>query len=283
MFTLIQILLYGWPSREERSAASENQEVLFANRNKAYGAYQLRNAEPWYLMVAMGLVLGVGGTLLLAYLWWAPVKQAEAPRGPGLKFTTYTMISFPPSLPPGTPSPNAYPHRKGKGEVKMLDFHFQAPKPSPKVPEYGWGIGHAQGDDFDGWSLPDLPGEDEEVPEVVRSLEGFVIPDISCGFVFADEDPRPINLADIKSQIPILQMDYPTKPYLLSVKIDKRGEYVTHRWVTEVPPYISEQIDPYLVALRYTPKIQGMRPRYAEILISIEIPDLVLDWVRAMP
>ncbi|MEM6346858.1 MAG: hypothetical protein AAF927_23420 [Bacteroidota bacterium] len=281
MFTLIQILLYGWPSREERSAASENQEILFANRNKAYGAYQLRNAEPWYLMVAMGLVLGVGGTLLLAYLWWAPVKQAEA-----LLDKIYIPFcpAVPPSppLPPDAPSPNAYPHRKGEGEVKMLEFHFQPPKPSSKVPEYGWGIGYAQGDDFDGWLLPDLPGEDEEIPEVVRTLGGEWIPDfIACGF--ANEDPRPINLAELKSQIPILQMDYPTKPYLLSVKIDKRGEYVAHRWVSEVPPYISEQIDPYLVKLRYTPKIQGMRPQYAEFLISVEIPDLVLDWVRALP
>ncbi|MEL7532558.1 MAG: hypothetical protein AAFN10_14670 [Bacteroidota bacterium] len=282
MFTLIQILSYGWPSREERSAKSENQEILFANKNKAYGAYQLRNAEPWYLMTAMGLVLGVGGTLLLAYLWWAPIKQAEAPAA-NMRVVPICRFFSLPVFPPAAASPNAHPHRQGEGDVKLNKFFFQPPDPSPTVPHYGWGIGHAQGDKLDGWSLPDLPGEDEVIPEVKRSLEGGIIPEVQCVFIIADEAPRPVNLADIKAQIPILNTAYPTRSHLLSCKINKRGEYMAHRWITEVPAYISEQIDPYLAELRFVPKIQDGRPQEAELLISLEIPDLVSDWVRALP
>ena len=87
-------------------------EIVFADRNKTYGAYQLRRHYPAYL----GRALGIGLLLVLFALALPMVLSAVSKAFPDTENTEVTIELGPPpmpektELPPPVPPPDPRPH-----------------------------------------------------------------------------------------------------------------------------------------------------------------------------
>ncbi|MEL7342673.1 MAG: hypothetical protein AAGM67_19470, partial [Bacteroidota bacterium] len=216
----------------------------------------MRQAQPWYMLISVALVIGLLGTAWLSWVWWGP-KPYQAPRPQVIIIDCLGFDGLIKSkqMPELVPLPYERRQRAGNG-AEQFDEIFLPPKPVKVPPKYGPGIGGGHGKGLDGWIFPELPGEEEVVPEMVVDLRPELIPDVT-GFVFADEKARPINLAEIQALVPeILRSQVKDRPQFIWVRINKKGEYLGHRWHDETPHIIRQAIEPLLPKLRFTPEIR---------------------------
>ncbi|MEL6589248.1 MAG: energy transducer TonB [Bacteroidota bacterium] len=248
MIKLLQIFFYGF----ERSTEGDLEDSLFANRNQAYGAYQLRRAQPWYMLTSVALVFGLLGTAWLSWVWWGP-KPSPRQKSETLGRTFYCGGWGNPFEP--KPELVALPyerlHRAGNG-TEQLDPGFQPPKPVKAPPKYGLGIGGGYGKGLDGWILPDLPGDEEEVPDVILRVKdspkgrGFI-----CLF---PSEPQPINYEEIMQliQIPPHTRDIGISgTVVLQVLVDEKGRYIRHKILVSPHLILTKAVEAQIDKIRF--------------------------------
>lgn len=117
-----------------KSPDQDFDDVLFQDRNKAYGAYQLRKAYPRY--ITQSLLIAVLGYILAVGTPWAIKKWKDAHRAeteqPARKVRViqYSELSPPPPIERKRPTP---PEPVEK--VKTLKYVEPVVKPDEEVPE----------------------------------------------------------------------------------------------------------------------------------------------------
>ncbi|RMG57162.1 MAG: energy transducer TonB, partial [Bacteroidetes bacterium] len=97
-----------------------------------------------------------------------------------------------------------------------------------------------------------------EIPEVIVEQA----PSID-EFIFAEEEPQPINMDDIKKLIgyPQIARDAGIEgSVVVRVLVDKKGNYARHRIINQVHPVLAKAVEEHVNKLRFTPAIQGGKP-----------------------
>ena len=155
----------------------------------------------------------------------------------------------------------------------MRTVAFQIPEPTPEEeldPEEEQTIADVKElEDAPNIGFEDKEGADEgffdgeidadgDVPEVIVEQT----PDINA-FIFAEEEPTPVNMGDIQKLIgyPQIARDAGIEgTVVVRVLVDKAGNYSRHRVINQVHPILTKAVEEHIDKLRFSPAIQGGKP-----------------------
>ena len=247
-------------------------EMVFEDRERSYGAYFLRKQYPKALFRAS--VLGI---LLFSLLAGAPyiqnlLKGSEDEDKKKVTVVKMTMEDLPPppaldeEKPPPPPPPKPPPP-----QIKQVAFKIPEPVPEEELEEEEEEIKtmeelkeapvisfeDKEGDDEVGFLEGDIEG-DAEVPEVIVEKE----PDIN-EFIFVEEQPKPVNMADVQKAIgyPQVARDAGIEgAVVVRVLVNEKGNFLRHKIINSVHPVLDKAVEKQLPNLRFTPAIQGGKP-----------------------
>lgn len=248
-------------------------EMVFEDRERKYGAYLLRKSYPRHLIISSGLVL-VAFLLISAapYIQRALYGDGEEDENAN-RVVKLSMEDLPPppaldeEKPPPPPPPKVPPP-----QIKTVAFKIPEPVPEEELEEEEEqtiaeieelkeapviGFEDKEGDDDVGFFDGEIEG-DGDVPEVVVEKE----PDINA-FVFAEEEPQPVNLADIQKAIgyPQIARDAGIEGnVVVRILVDEKGNYQRHKILNSVHPILEKAVEDKIAQLRFTPAIQGGKP-----------------------
>ncbi len=118
-------------------------------------------------------------------------------------------------------------------------------------------------------------------------------PDIN-DFIFADEEPRPLNLSEIVKRIGYPQMAREAGidgTVVLRVLVGKDGTYRRHKVIDQAHPMLTEAVTEHIDQVKFTPAIQGGKPIPFWVNIPFHIKPLSdeddlpppTDWMPAIP
>lgn len=248
-------------------------DMVFEDREQAYGAYQLRKLYPRRLMLGLGIA-----SLVFVSAVFTPLIARYWAGGDGMLETnssysdTLVVITLPPPpeppeevfVPPPPPPPKP-------PEVKQLAADIPLPTPDDQIDSVETihemdsllAASNIGTDDIDGIdSVADFTGlEDgtDTIPNVIVEPE---LPG-DTDFVFADEEPRPVNMKRVVRLIGYPQMarDAGIEGIIIArVLVDKKGRYRDHRIINSAHPILQKAVEKHLDALTFTPAIQGGNP-----------------------
>lgn len=249
-------------------------EMVFANREKGYGAFWLRKKYPVHLTVGTILI----GIAAIAFTFGPIVANSINPPDVEAKTKVVSVkISMedlppPPAIDKDNPPPPPPPKIKPP-EVRTVAFHIPEPAPEEELdPEEEQTIAEVEElkdapniglEDRDGVDEVLFTGEvadfdEEKIPQVIVDNE----PKIDA-FIFAEEEPKPINMEEVKMLI-----GYPTVArdagiqgnVIIRILVDKNGNYSRHKVINEVHPILTNAIEEHIKRLKFTPAIQGGKP-----------------------
>lgn len=251
-------------------------EMVFEGREKDYGAYQLRKHYSKFLLYS--LIIGIAVISLIPLSDMA--KKYLAADNVNQKNTVYKeivikMADLPPPPPidenlvPPPPPPTLPPP-----QVRTVAFRIPEPTPEEELnPEEEQtiveqeelknapiiGLEDKEGtDDITAALADEVVFQEEELPEVVKEKE----PDVNM-FVVVEEEPKPINLAEIQKSIgfPTAARDANIEgSVVLRVLVERDGTYKRHIVLNSVHPILTKAVENEIHRLRFTPAIQGGKP-----------------------
>ncbi|GAB4422136.1 MAG: hypothetical protein OHK0039_37910 [Bacteroidia bacterium] len=260
--------------RNTKPIIADIDDMVFEDRERNYGAFFLRKQYPMHLTIST-IVAGVFAFAvtfgpLIARNLRPPVDEKKVK----VVSVSLSMNDLPP--PPAMDEDNVPPPPPPKTpppQVRTVAFQIPEPVPADQVDytedqtiadvkelkeapaigledKEGAEVGYFDGD-------PNLVLE-EEIPDVIVEQEPHV-----DDFVFAEEEPRPINIDEIKMLIgyPEIAREAGIKGnVIVRVLVDKKGNYAKHRIINQVHPLLSKAVEEQLPKLRFTPAIQGGKP-----------------------
>lgn len=262
------------PRQNISSLTADLDEMVFTNREKGYGGFFLRKKYPLHLTIGTILigVLALGftfGPIIMKTM--VPDKDAEKNRS--VKVTiTMDDLPPPPALDKDNPPPPPPPRIKPP-EVRTVAFHIPTPTPEDEIdPEDeqtivevselkeapNIGLENKEGDEEGFFTGELVELVEETVPEVIREPE----PPVDA-FVFAESEPAPINMDEVKILIGYPQIARDAGIHgnvVLRILVDKRGNYTRHKVINEVHPLLTEAIEKHIASLKFTPAIQAGKP-----------------------
>ena len=248
-------------------------EMVFEDRERGYGAYFLRKKYPQHLVigtiiVAVAAIIFSFGPLIAESL--NLVQEEEKIKVVAI---TINMEDLPPppamdeDKPPPPPPPKAPPP-----QVRTVAFQIPEPTPEEELdPEEDQTIADIEElKEAPAIGLEDKEGAEEgffdgeidvetSIPEVVVEQKE---PEINA-FVFAEEEPQPINMEDIKQLVGYPQMARDASiegSVVIRVLVDKKGNYSKHKIINHVHPILAKAVEEHVPKLRFTPAIQGGKP-----------------------
>ena len=218
------------------------------------------------------------GILLFSLLAAAPyiqnlLKGGDDEAKKKVTVVKMTMEDLPPppaideEKPPPPPPPKPPPP-----QIKQVAFKIPEPVPEDELdPEEEETIAEVEelkeapvigfedkeGDDEVGFLEGDIEG-DADVPEVIVEKE----PDIN-EFIFVEEQPKPVNMAEIQKAIgyPQVARDAGIEgAVVIRVLVNEKGRYLRHKIINSVHPVLDKAVEKQLPNLRFTPAIQGGKP-----------------------
>lgn len=254
---------------------ADMNEMVFEGRDRAYGAYPLRKSYPralfYSVVAAVALFLLFSFAQIIASTFFAGEQEDQK------KAITVRMsmedLPPPPALdeekPPPPPPPKPPPP-----QIKTVAFKIPEPTPEEELdPEDldktiaeveelkeapNIGIEDKEGEDFG--VFEGIEEGEGEVPEVI--VEKAAAPDINA-FVFAEEEPKPVNMADIQRAIgyPQIARDAGIEGnVVVRVLVDELGNYKRHKIINQVHPILAKAVEKEINKLKFTPAIQGGKP-----------------------
>lgn len=251
-------------------------EMVFENKERRYGAYDLRKSYPKRLIYSIAALLLVVALVLLAPRILGMVS------GPEVETTNKEVNIDLADLPPPPPiedapePPPPPPEKIPPPQIKTVEFKIPEPKPKEEIdPEEDQtiteqdsledapviGLENIEGDTvgvFDG----DLDGEEEEPVVVAEAPKKEEDPDINA-FVFVQEEPKPVNMDDIKKAIgyPQIARDAGIEgDVVIRVLVDEFGNYTKHKVIKQVHPILAKACSEKVGKLKFTPAVQGGKP-----------------------
>ncbi|MDX2249074.1 MAG: TonB family protein [Bacteroidia bacterium] len=262
------------PRKNISALTADLDEMVFTNREKGYGGFYLRKKYPIHLTVGTILI----GTLALIMTFGPILRRSIVPDTDIEKLRSIKVtinmddLPPPPAIDEETPPPPPPPRIKPP-EVRTVAFHIPEPAPEDEInPEEEQTIAEvAELKEAPSIGLEDKEGADEgfftgenvelvqeTVPEVIRDAE----PPIEA-FVFAESEPAPINMDEVKSLIGYPQIARDAGIHgnvVLRILVDKRGVYQRHKVINQVHPLLTEAIEAHIAKLKFTPAIQAGKP-----------------------
>jgi len=249
-------------------------EMVFEDRERRYGAFYLRKRYSRHLVIATTAIL-----LVFAFITvWPRIVHALGMAEVKEKNRTIKVQMSMEDLPPPPPleedqPPPPPPPKVPPPQIKTVSFKIPEPTPEEELdPEEeeqtiteveelkeapNIGLEDKEGDDegfFDG----EIDSEGE-IPEVIQAEPE---PDINA-FVFAEEEPKPINMADIQKAIgyPQIARDAGIEgSVVVRVLVNEVGRYSRHKVINQVHPILTKAVEEHVGKLRFTPAIQGGKP-----------------------
>lgn len=249
-------------------------EMVFEERDKAYGAYPLRKGYPKALLYSV-----ITAVLLFLIFSFAQIVansfaggEEDSKKSISVKMNMEDLPP-PPALdeekPPPPPPPKPPPP-----QIKTVAFKIPEPTPEEELdPEElektiaeveelkeapNIGIEDKEGDDFG--VFEGIEEGDGDVPEVI--VEKKAEPDINA-FIFAEEEPKPVNMGDIQKAIgyPQIARDAGIEGnVVVRVLVDELGRYKRHKIINQVHPILTKSVEKHINKLKFTPAIQGGKP-----------------------
>ena len=252
-------------------------DMIFANREKRYGAYQLRKNYDWHLLTAMAIVLPLFYYGMMLSIWF----QKPAPILEEIHIPDCGPCCNGGILDPPPPIPKSETPALG-GKVVRFNFPVPDPKPEPLPPPMDFVDGPTKQEAFvkfpvgipGDFALPELPAEEfydvddfctceKSELEIFEELIQEQEPDMcGCGFWFIEEEPRPVNLKEIKDAIEYNGLSGRYGEILVNVQINKRGEYHQHEILRSDDPVLQEAVEKEIADIKFTPAIQAGKPIY---------------------
>ena len=251
-----------------REIAANWDDMVFADREKEFGAYVLRKSYPRHLMIGTLLVsalvlLGAYAPLLAKRYGWFEAEISSFSKPTEIIMTTPPPINPPEDreeivLPPPPERPAASVEFRVPEPVAEADADPMETMATVTLLEDApnFGAETVEGEALTGMFTGDL-GNDR-VPDVIVDRDPG--PDI---FIGADEEPVAINISDIVSLIgyPQLARDANIEGTVVArILVDKLGNYERHIIAREVHPFLQEAVEKHLSKLKFSPAIQGNRP-----------------------
>lgn len=244
-------------------------DMVFADRNKEFGAYALRKSYPKTLMIgtitiSLLVLLISYGPLYAKRMGWIGVETERTTQA-----VTTIEIDLPPVNPeieepvvPPTPPPVEPP------AVAMVEFLTPEPVPEGDQDENQTMQTVDQLAEAPNFGAETVEGENTIIfDDVIGTGEvPDVIVDTSPGpsdFVSVEQEPVPVNIGDIKSLIgyPQLARDAQIQGTIVArILVDKFGNYEKHIVTRDAHPLIQDEVEKHLSKLKFTPAIQGGRP-----------------------
>lgn len=248
--------------------AANLDEMVFEGRETRYGAYVLRKKYPERLIAAL-----VFTSLAALVFTFAPViLRAWSPdQTPGESvYTLPDVATIPVDQPEETPEIEI-PKPELPKPVQTISFLIPEPTPEEDLEDpaasikdietvldaKNLGVKDVEGDDV----LALFPTQDSgegDVPHVISEQEP------SDGiFIFAEEEPVPLNLEEVKKAIgyPRAALDANIEGLVVvRILVDKTGSYSRHKLINTGNPLLSKAVEAELHRLHFTPAIQGGKP-----------------------
>lgn len=263
-----------------KSQYADWDEMVFADREKSYGAFELRKRYPRHLLA------GLGGAVLLGILMiaWPKLNHlfaAEAPVTGRIVEGNLTTIDLPPveepqakEIQPPPPPPEAPKLRQlaslipDPTEAEDLDPEEDATihRMDSLLAAPNIGLDNVEGRD-EQMAFTNIGTGEEDIPQVIVEPS---IPPIDV-FQYADQEPTPINMAEIQRSISFPQMARNANIYgsvVFRVLVGPDGSYREHRVINSSHPLLTQAIEPHIGNLQFSPAIQGGKP----IFFWVNIP-----------
>lgn len=241
-------------------------DIVFAGREQRYGAYDLRTKYPYRLFIALLIIMGVFGLAVALPTIIAAVRKNK---DTGPTNVSIELTELPPPPPPdkeATPPPPPPP--PPKPQIKTVAFKIPEPKPADEIEEEqevvevekladapNIGLENKEGN-TEGYFDGDL--NVEEAPDVV--LEEPKEEPADDAFIFVQEEPKPVNMADIKKLVgyPQIARDAGIQgDVVLRILVDEKGNYVKHKIIKQAHPILAQACEAQVPKLKFTPAIQG--------------------------
>ena len=218
------------------------------------------------IVCVIGLLFGMAPALSK----WLNLGEEEVK--PKTMAITINMEDLPPppamdeDKPPPPPPPKVPPP-----QVKTVAFQIPEPVPEEEIdPEEDQTIAEIEElKEAPAIGLEDKEGAEEgffdgeidaegDIPEVIVEQEPAI-----DAFIFAEEEPRPVNMDDIKKLIgyPQIARDAGIEgSVVVRVLVDKKGNYSKHKIINQVHPILAKAVEKHITRLKFTPAIQGGKP-----------------------
>lgn len=254
---------------------ADMDEMVFEDRERRYGAYFLRQKYPSHLLIGtlitsfIALAMTFGPFIIDKYQLFGAGEEKAERKVVKVEIKLEDLPPPPPvdeETPPPPPPPDIPP-------PKVATVAFQIPEPTPEeeldpdedqtiveVEELNdapnIGLEDQEGDEF-GVFTGEIDGDGEEFEVIVERA-----PDPN-EFIFAEQQPQPINMDDIKKLIgyPQIARDAGIEGnVVVRVLVDKKGNYKDHRVINQVHPILAKAVEGKLPNLKFTPAIQGGKP-----------------------
>ncbi|MDX1907278.1 MAG: energy transducer TonB [Bacteroidia bacterium] len=245
---------------------ADMDEMVFEGRERRYGAYYLRKKYPSHVLIGTAIICFlmflfgfgpmifnslVGETQKKNKTMAISIKMEDLPPPP-------PMDEDQPPPPPKTPPP----------QVKTVSFQIPEPAPEEEVDENETIKEMEELKDAPNIGLEDKEGAEEGffTGEIDATGEPEVIVDNTPkidDFIFAEEEPKPVNMDDIKKLVgypPIARDAGIQGQVVVRVLVDKKGNYSKHRIINQVHPVLAKAVEEHIAKLRFTPAIQGGKP-----------------------
>jgi len=246
-------------------------ERLFANRNKAYGAYVLRKnyvrRTLQALLIGIGLVvIGVAFPFVKAYIQ-AKIEGLNRAK----KKTVITELMEPPPInkekeppPPPAAEPPPPPQRAQLKFVPPQIVKREEAKPEETIADIDTlmkvdpGLKNVEGDPNALPVIEEGSGTGDQPAEVVEEPE----PDPNA-FIAVEKEPAPVNLDEIKRRIvypPLLKEAGVQGKVVVRILVGKDGKYIKHQVLRSSHKLFTEAVEKEIQNLEFTPAIQAGKP-----------------------
>lgn len=264
-------------------------EIVFDGRNKRYGSFVMRKESNRLLMRAalIAFLVFLFATALPKVISWLQPQD----EGPGSELVMIPIEMELEDLPPPeereeeVEPPPPPPPVEAPPPAAIAQIEFQVIEPAPEeeadttevrdmdelleADTAMIGNRDVEGVADDGTGDPDWDafgdGDGEPVEVVVETD-----PDPNA-FVIVEEEPRPVNMDDIKKLIgyPAMAKEAEIEgKVIVRVLVDKTGRYKKHVVLKDPHPILTKAVEKKLNVIQFTPGIQGGQP----IKVWVTIP-----------
>lgn len=262
-------------------------KIVFEDREQGYGSFVMRAKANKMLVRAslIGFLFFLGITVIpVMGSWFFPKEDVEAEKAQ-VKVVALSNWELPPPPQPEEKVELPPPPAKKIEPPKVETIKFLVPEPKADVKEDesiavmdsveaapNIGFDNIQGDDLAGfdWSSVEPTGTGTEDVTFVDDGRRDIRED---EFILLDEEPRPVNLDDIKDAIGYPPMAVEAEiegTVIVRVQVSTSGDYVKHVVKKNPHPVLTNAVQQYLDQLKFTPGIQGGKPIKVWVTVPIK-------------